>query len=129
MTTQTQYTANLGLGTVSVANPYLDGSGTLALIASGASNGTFVKRCTIKATGDTTQGMVRLFVNNGNDFCLIQEVSVAAQKQTGIQPAFEATFMLAYNLASSHSIYVSTENNETFNIILDCVNFTSCTCV
>ncbi|MEK6616874.1 MAG: hypothetical protein AABZ32_12350 [Bacteroidota bacterium] len=76
MAAETQYTANTGMAVISTANGETDGSGTLGTVltspASGAS-GTLVKTVTIKAQGNTTHGMVRLFVYDGDTTRLDRE--------------------------------------------------------
>jgi len=55
-------TANTGIVTISVANPNLNGTGTLVTLITGAENGTIVKSVIVKAAMPVTTGMVRLFV-------------------------------------------------------------------
>ena len=64
MAAETQYTPNTGLATINTANSNVDGSGTLGTVLTADANkkGTFIKSVTVKASTDTAQGMVRLFI-------------------------------------------------------------------
>jgi len=70
MTTQAQYATipKIGRTSISTANTAKDGTGTIATLVTGApanQAGTRVDRVAIQATGDTTTGMVRLFLRKG----------------------------------------------------------------
>ena len=74
MAKETKYTANTAMVTISTANPNLDGSGTLGTLLTGADNGTLVKTITVKAAGNTSGGMVRVFASNGANNRIIAEI-------------------------------------------------------
>ncbi|MGZ3931147.1 MAG: hypothetical protein ACXVP0_07250 [Bacteroidia bacterium] len=76
-------------------------------------------RVFIKAITNTSTGMIRFFVYDGVNARLIREVMVPANNKASIQPAFETSFMLNYNLKSGYSLKVSTQNADTFNVIAD----------
>jgi len=120
MAAETQYTANTGMVTISTANSNLDGSGTLSsAIITGASNGTLIKTVTIKASGSTTQGMIRLFVYDGTNTKLITEIEVPAVVPSYEYPAFGINVPLDFSLKSGWSLKASTENAENFNVIAE----------
>ena len=119
MAEETQFTANTGAVSISTANSNLDGTGTLGTLITGASNGTLVTRVFIKCITNSNSGMIRFFVYDGVNARLIKEVMVPANNKASIQPAFETSFMLNYNLKSGNSIKVSTEKSDTFNIIAE----------
>lgn len=109
------YTANTGNGLLTTANSNLDGTGSTVTILTGASNGTLIKTITIKATGTTTRGMIRLFVSNPGVFIrLIDEVDVPAIVQSGIQPSWGITYEVNWYLESSFALLASTQNSENF---------------
>lgn len=117
MAAETQYTANNGMVTISTANSNLDGTGTLGTVITGASNGTLVKSITIKAQVNTTQGMVRLFIYDGTNTRLIEEIEIPAVIKSGQDKAFEITIQCNYRLQSGYVLKASTQNAETFNVI------------
>lgn len=122
MAVQAQYAATprAALGQVSTANTNRDGTGTLATIFTAGSTGSRVDDIVIVATGTTTAGMVRLFLHDGTNARLWQEVSVSAVTPSGTVAAWTQTLSnLALVLPSGWSLRASTHNAETFNIIVD----------
>jgi len=114
--------ANTGIGKVSVANPYRDGSGTLVSVLTAAENGTTISSIIIKAVGDTTQGMVRLFIGDTGAsvaITLFKEIPIPATTPTGIVPAFQTAFTSGFTLEPGYTLYASTQNAETFNVIAE----------
>lgn len=124
MAEETQYTAQTGMQTISTANSNLDGNGTLSsAIITGASNGTLIKTVTVKATGNTSQGMVRLFIYNGDVNFLVSEIEIPAVTKSATDPAFEITVPLDYALESGWSLKASTEVGESFNVIAEALDW------
>ena len=119
MAAETQYTANTGLVAISTANTNLDGTGTLGTLLTAAANGTLVKSVTIKATTNTTQGMIRLFVYDGTNTRLVSEIEVDAVTKSTIDETFEKYIELNLKLKSGDLLKVSTQNAETFNVIAE----------
>ena len=123
-------TANTGLGTISAANPLLNGTGnTVSIITAGGANGTIIKSITIKAIQQTLQGMVRLFIKS-NDMTpvisLYREVPIPIQPQAASAPIptpkyimYETVLLGDLKLQSGYSLIASTQNAESFNIIVD----------
>lgn len=119
-------TAQNGMVTISTANSNLDGTGTLSSVITGVENGTLIDRIYIKATGDTTKGMVRLFLYQGSGTArLFKEVSIFANDQRGITDAFAKVirFKKGLFLPTSWSIQASTQKAESFNIIAGGASF------
>lgn len=122
MAVQAQYAATprAALGQVSTANTNRDGTGTLATIFTAGSTGSRVDDIVIVATGTTTAGMVRLFLHDGTNARLWQEVSVSAVTPSGTVPAWTAALLnQALVLPSGWSLRASTHNAETFNVCVD----------
>jgi hypothetical protein len=126
MAEETQYTANTGLVSISTANGGRDGSGTLGTVLTGASGGTLIKTIFIKAITDTTEGMIRLFVDDasGSNIRLIKEIDVPAITKASINKAFEAVVDLNFVLESGFILKAGTEKAETFNIVAEGLNWT-----
>jgi len=125
MAAETQLTANTGLATVSTANTNLDGvTGNYTTIITGALNGTIVRTLKIKATTNTSQGMVRFFVTDGGGTRLLTEIMVRAVTKSATDRAFEKTIYLNYKLESGDIIKYTTEIANTFNVIAEGADWT-----
>ena len=120
MAEETHYKGNMGVVTISTANSNLDGTGTVEQLISGASNGTYIKRLIIKAQGDTTLGMIRVFFSKtGTKKRLFLEVPVPEVNRDSDTPTFEAVIWLGMRLEPENYLYVSTENAESFNVFAE----------
>jgi hypothetical protein len=112
-------TPRAAAGQVSTANTNRDGTGTIATILTAGASGSRVDDITVIATGTTTAGMVRLFVNDGTNTRLWLEIPVTAATPSGTVQAFTATLLnQALLLPSGYSLRASTNNAETFNVIV-----------
>lgn len=116
---------------VSTANSNLDGTGTMALVLTGANDGTSVQNITIKAAGNNSQGMLRFFIKPngyaGNPY-LWREIPVPANIQSETIPAFQTTVRAGYILKSGDELYASTQVGDIWNIIVEAVTWTNCGC-
>lgn len=122
MATTAQYAATprTAVGSVSTANTARNGTGTIATIFTGGTNGSRIDDITIIATGTVTAGVVRLFLNDGTTSFLLQEIMVSATTpsatvQTFTSQLLNQSIILA---SSSWSLRASTEKAETFNILV-----------
>ena len=122
MATTAQYAATprTAVGQVTTANTNRNGTGTIATIFTGGSSGSRIDDITISATGTTTAGVVRLFLNDGTTSYLWQEILVTAITPSTTVQVFSFTLLnQALILASSSwSLRASTNNSETFNILV-----------
>lgn len=132
MAAETQYTANTGMATISVANTGLDGSGNIIYptvsyntwsVLTGASSGTLIKKVTVKAQGSPSQGMVRLWIYDGTNQRLFMEINVDPITQSTVDASFEKTVALNYKLKSGYQLLASTQNADTFNVIAEGLDF------
>ncbi len=126
-TTQKLY-ANTGVVTISTANSNLDGSGTLGSVITGGNTGTIVKQIVIKAQGNTTEGMIRLFIDDGSNTRLIREISIPSNIQTSVEKSTEIVVEDFIMLEPTFILKASTENAETFNIIAFGDDWEQCDC-
>lgn len=107
---------------VSTANTGRDGSGTLATVFTAASDnaGSRVDRISIHATGTTTSGMIRLFIENsaGTSTRLFKEISVSPNTPSATTPAWstQVNFDGGLVLENGAKLKASTNNAETFNV-------------
>jgi hypothetical protein len=132
MCTIIQKHAITGLVNISTANPFLDGRpgayGTV-LTSPGTCNGTNINGVTIKATGSTTQGMVRLFITTtGGPIQLIKEITIPANTATSVVPPFQVTVNEPIILDPGQILLASTQNPESFNVFANGTNWVNCDC-
>lgn len=131
-TDTTQFTSSETRTTVSTANSNLDGTGTLAtLIQAGAAaswNGLKVNSIIIKATGNTTPGMIRLFIQNSGSTLtkLTAEIPVPAVTRSATTESF--FYRIDYgdkglDIQPDYKILVSTQNAETFIVTIDAMDW------
>lgn len=118
-----KYTANTGMALVSTANSNLDGTGTTVTLLTGASNGTLLKNLTIKSIDETTEGMIRLFMYNGANYYLLDEIRIPPTKKSGTWPAFEISFELNFSIEAGYSIKASTEKAESFALTVEALDW------
>jgi hypothetical protein len=112
-------TPRAALGQVSVANTARDGTGTLATILTAGSNGTRIDDIKVQSTGTTTAGVVRLFLHDGTNARLLDEILVPAITPSTTVEAFSASLLnQAIVIPSGWSLRASTNNAETFNVLV-----------
>ena len=125
-------TGNTSVTTISDANPNLDGSGSVTTVFTAGGKGSVIKSIIIKATQASLQGMVRLFIANADSsvISLYKEVPVATTPQAGCTPVpapqyvmFETALEGGLKLAGDYQILASTQNAETFNIIVEGIDW------
>jgi hypothetical protein len=119
MATAAQYasTVRTAQAQVSTANTNRNGTGTIATVFTAGSNGSRIDDIYITATGTTTAGVVRLYLNDGTNTYLFEEILVTAITPSTTVAVFQATLLnQAIVLASGWSLRASTNNAETFNI-------------
>lgn len=124
MAANTEFSANTGIGVISTANSNLDGTGTTtAIITPGGSFGVLIKTITIKAQGNTTNGMVRFFIYNGTNKRLVSEVEIPPVTRSATDPSFGITIPVNFVLKGGWTLHASTEKAETFNIIAEGIDW------
>jgi len=119
MATAAQYasTVRTAQAQVSVANTARNGTGTIVTVFTAGASGSRIDDIYITATGTTTAGVVRLFLNDGTNTYLWEEILVTAITPSTTQAVFQATLLnQALVLATGWSLRASTNNAETFNI-------------
>ena len=117
-------TPKVGMAIVSIANANRDGTGTIGTVFSAGTSGSRIDKIIIKATGTTTAGMVRLYINDGANSRLYDEVAVPAVTPSATAGTFQTTlasnqitFELPIILPNGYSLRASTEKAETFNVV------------
>jgi hypothetical protein len=112
-------TPRIGIGQVSAANTNRDGTGTLVDIITGVAAGTRISEVVVDATVTTTAGMVRLYLFDGTNNRLFDEVAIAAATPSASVKATRVSVTYA-NLvlpSASWKLRASTHNAEAINVI------------
>lgn len=118
MAKEIQYTGNTGFVEISSAEPNLDGRSALTVLTAGSS-GAFIKTVRVKAKGNTTRGMVRLFIYEGANTRIIAEVDVPALTRSSNVPSFEVVVPINYHLEANGLLKATTEKAENFYVIAE----------
>lgn len=105
----------VGMGQVTAANPNRDGTGALVVLFTAGVNGARVDYVVVKAIVTTTAGMIRIYISDGVNIRLWDELSVAAIVPSGTVQAFRGVVQLGFQLPVGYSIQASTENAEAAN--------------
>ena len=118
----------VGSAVLSVANANRDGTGTLGTVVTGTAAGVNVQAIGIAATGNTTEGMIRFFLDDSSTKKFIGEIQVAARTPTAVQvTAVMGVFQvpLPYQKLRSANDFIkaSTEKGETFHLVGGAVGF------
>ena len=113
-------TPKTAIAQVSTANTARDGTGTIATVYTAGSSGSVVYKVRVIATGTTTANVVRLFINDGTNTRLLEELMVPAITPSASIHVFatEVTFPVTAPvfLPSGYSLRASTNNAETYNV-------------
>ena len=104
---------------LSVANTNRDGTGTLGIVHTAGAGGARIDVLRIQATGTTTAGMIRLFLDVGGTTRLIGEVPVIAVTPSGTQPAWAVDYEFPRGLVMQANavLKAGTHTAESFNLI------------
>lgn len=108
---------------ISTANTNRDGTGTLGSVKTGGTNGTRIDRVVITATGTTTAGMIRLFIDDGGGTIkAIKEISVTAITPSGTLAAFTYEWFRNDSLPlvvlpNGYILKAGTNNAESFDVM------------
>lgn len=112
---------------ISTANTSRDGYGTVGTVITAGTNGTRITRVTVRATGTTTAGNVRLFIYTGSYYMYWREVAVVAITPTASTQSFNATVDLpgeyALILPNGYTLVASTHNAEHFHVSAEGGNY------
>lgn len=118
MSTSNQYAAAVqsSHAQATIANTGRDGSGTLVTVFTAGASGSRIDDLTIKATGTTTAGMIRLFLHDGTNARLWKEIPILAITPSGTVAAWAQDLLsMALCLENGWSLRAAPHNAETFN--------------
>lgn len=105
-------------GQVTAANANRDGTGTIVDIITGAASGTKIFEVVIQAQVTTTAGAIRLYIHDGTNYRLFDEIAIPANTVSASNPAVRIPRKYA-NLtlpSASFKLAASTEKAEAMNI-------------
>lgn len=109
---------------IATANANRDGTGTVADLVTGGTNGSRVDRVQIKASVTTTAGMIRFYVTDtaGANPRLVKEIPVTAITASGTVASFDYDWVRGDGLplvvlASGQKLQVSTNNAEQHDVV------------
>lgn len=114
------------------ANTNRDGTGTIAVLATGRLPGTRIERVLLKAAATTTAGMLRIFKRDSGiarnadgsiasytapTWRLIREIAVSAVTPSGTVASWEGEYAPTngLTLADGDQLGIATNNAEAFN--------------
>lgn len=110
----------IGSAQVSVANTNRDGTtGTIVTVITGVAAGTRIAEVVVEATVTTTAGMVRLYLFDGTNTRLFDEVAIAAATPSASVRATRVSTVYTNLILPSASwqLRASTHNAEAINVI------------
>jgi hypothetical protein len=111
----------IGMAQCSTNNANLDGTGTLATVVTGATNGTRIDRVTVEAITATVASMVRFFIYDGSNTRLFAELPVTAIAPSATVVAFTGTLVFDRGLVLPYNWSLKASCNfgsgtPTFNV-------------
>ena len=109
----------IGFAQVSAANTNRDGTGTVVTVITGVAAGTRIAEVVVEATVTTTAGMVRLYLFDGTNTRLFDEIAIAAATPSAsVRTTRVSTVYTNLILPSaSWQLRASTHNAEAMNVI------------
>jgi hypothetical protein len=106
------------VGALSAANTNRDGTGTVVTVFTAGASGSRIDKVRVAAKGNTTAGVVRLFIYDGTNYALWDEFLVTAITPSTAVSVFETEEEFTYPilLPAGYSLRASTHNAETFSV-------------
>lgn len=108
------------LAVLSAANANRDGTGTIVTLFTATAAGGMVTVIRICATSTTTAGMIRIYIYDGTNTRLFDEVVVNAITPSATVKAWQTVLVYrgesAIILGNAHEVRASTEKAETFHV-------------
>ncbi len=113
---------NVGNCTFNSPNALRNSAGNVALLFTAGPNGSIVSKVRAHATGNTTNGLLMLFLFTGNSGFIMEELPVLVTTPSGTVAAWDGQFTTItpaepFPLASGQTLKIATQNAETFAAI------------
>lgn len=112
-------TPRISIGQLSAANTNRDGTGTIVQVLLGSTAGTRISEVIVHATATTTAGMVRLFIHDGTNARLFDEIPIPAVTVSA-SVAGARVSRVYENLVLPGNVWslrAATHNAEAFNVV------------
>jgi hypothetical protein len=114
-------TPKCAIAQIATANTNRDGTGTIGTVYTAGASGSKIERVRICAAGTTTSGVIRLFIHDGTNYRLYEEILVTAITPGATTEAYSADLDLSQSnsilvMPTGYSLRASTHNAETFNV-------------
>ena len=122
MSTSAQYasTPKFGSGILTTADTSLTAPSAANTIVTAGSSGTRIDYIEVQGVANTSAGLVNLFVYDGTNYILWNQVPVQAVTQSNTTPAFVATLssngnanIMPLTLPTGHSLRAATSVTQT----------------
>ena len=122
MSTSAQYasTPKVGSATLTTADTSLTAPSTVGTVLTAGSSGTRIDYIEIIGTATTVAGLINLFIYDGSNYILWQQVPVVAITSSTTAPAFAATLssnvnanVMPLTLPTGYSLRATTSVSQT----------------
>lgn len=122
MSTSAQYasTPRVGSATLTTADTSLTAPSTVGTVLTAGSSGTRIDYIEIIGTATTVAGLINLFIYDGSNYILWQQVPVVAITSSTTAPAFAATLssnvnanVMPLTLPTGYSLRATTSVSQT----------------
>jgi hypothetical protein len=112
-------TPRCGMATATTADTSRTAPGNAVTVFTAAASGSRIDKVVVKATGNTTAGLVRLFIHDNSNYFLEHEVVVSAITASATVASFREviTFPEGLILPANYSLRATTDNGEDHNVI------------
>ena len=118
-TAQFASTPRTTITVLGATNANRDGNGVINTVFTSGASGSRVDDIYVTATGNTTAGQIRLYISDGANINLWQEVLVTAVTPNAtIQPWSYSWLNQSLVLANGYSLRASTNNANTFHLVV-----------
>lgn len=109
---------NCQLSQVTVANTGLDGTGTLVTVWTPGANGSLLSKIIVKVPGTSVADMIRLFLSDGANTRLYQEIPVSAVTPSSTVASFRTEYIPTTPevFPTGWTLRASTNGGQTTNI-------------
>ncbi|MCS7316765.1 MAG: hypothetical protein NZZ41_00380 [Candidatus Dojkabacteria bacterium] len=105
---------------INTANTNRDGTGTIVTVFNAGPQGSRIETIEVIAIGATTNNVVRIFLNDGTNTRLYDEILISASTPSTTEKVQRHSLVFTYNfvLPPGWSIRASTNNAESYVVLV-----------
>lgn len=103
---------------IATANTARDGTGTLADVVTAGASGSRLDRVKVTASGTTTAGVIRIFLYDGTNTYLYDEILVDAITPSVSVKVWKGEMSLGFDIPATWHVKASTHNAELFKMFV-----------